>query len=207
VAKREKVDHVLENRFSEFDKRVFVLKIEYEKYFSGLTQIEPVKERDELRRIMRNFQKEFIPVTRQKYRLRMLRARFSQIELYWNRNLVMIERGTHPKMKFRADLHDKERRSMLAEMEQAQAEALRRKPRKPQVSQSQREDKAYRQVFDSYMKLRKKTGQSHDMSYDSVRATLSKQVRTIKSRYRCKTVKFKVSIEDGKAKVKAVPVR
>ena len=57
------------------------------------------------------------------------------------------------------------------------------------------------------MKLRKKTGQSNDMSYDSVRAALSKQVRTIKSRYRCKTVKFKVSIEDGKAKVKAVPVR
>ena len=45
------------------------------------------------------------------------------------------------------------------------------------------------------------------MSFESVRDVLQKQVRTIKSRYRCDAVKFRVTVEDGKAKVKAVPLK
>ena len=57
------------------------------------------------------------------------------------------------------------------------------------------------------MKARDKCGQASEMSYESVREVLSRQVRTIKSRYRCNSVKFKVTVEDGKAKVTAVPMR
>jgi len=206
VARREKIDRGLEGRLDEFDKRVFILKIEYEKYFSGISQIEPTKERDGIKRFLRALQREHITATRQKYRVRMSRARFSQLEMYWNRNLLKLERGTHPKSKFRANLHESERRKLAKEMDQQTQQA--QKPRAaPRLSTAEREDQAYRKVFDSYVKLRKKTGQSSDLQFDAVRDTLRRQVRTIKSRYRCKSVRFKVTIEDGKARVKAVPVR
>ena len=40
---------------SEFEKRLFVLKMEYEKHFSGIEQVEPLREREELKRMMREF--------------------------------------------------------------------------------------------------------------------------------------------------------
>ena len=59
--------------------------------------------------------------------------------------------------------------------------------------------------LDKYIEARGKCGQSVDISFDAVRDALKKQVRTIKSTYNCESVKFRVVVEDGKAKVKAVP--
>ncbi len=198
MAKRDKIDIVLNNRFEEFEKRLFVLKVEYDKYFSGIERVEPVRERDDLRRMLREMQQVVVTSTRQQHKLRSLRARFASMELFWQRNLVMIERGTHPKMKFRADLHDRSRGAPPAE-----GPRERRAPPSPE----ERERAAFQAVFDSYVEARKSCGQSADMSFESVRDVLQKQVRTIKSRYRCDAVKFRVTVEDGKAKVKAVPLK
>lgn len=198
MARRDKLDIALNNRLDEFEKRVFLLKMEYEKHFSGIEQVEPLRERDELRRMMREFQQMRVTSTRQKHRLRSLRARFTSMELYWQRNLLMIERGTHPKMKFRANLKDRER---------GLAPEATKVERKRRLTPQEREDKAYQAVYSKYMSARKNCGQNASMSYESVRDVLQKQVRTIKSRYRCKAVKFRVTVEDGKAKVKAVPLR
>ncbi len=201
MARREKVDRQLQNRLDEFEKRIFVLKLEYEKYFSGIEQVEPLRERDDLRRLLRELQQIPITNTAQKHKLRSLKARWSSMELYWQRNLLMIERGTHPKMKFRARLSE-ERRG-IADEQPAAARVARPKP----LTAEEREDKAYHAVFDKYLETRAKCGQSTDMKFESVRDVLQKQVRTIKSRYRCKAVKFKITVEDGKAKVKAVSLR
>lgn len=197
MARRERIDRQLEMRLDEFEKRIFVLKIEYEKYFSGLTPIEPLRDRDDLKRFLRELQREHISTTRQKHRLRTLRARFSTMEMYWQRNLIMVERGTHPKMKFRADAKERARATTGA--------AAPARPKR--LTDAEREDKAYRAVFDKYLEARDKCGQGKELAYESVREVLRKQVRTIKSRYRCKSVRFRVTVEDGKAKVKAVPVR
>ncbi len=198
MARRERIDRQFEMRLEEFEKRLFVLKIEYEKYFSGLTQIEPLRERDDLKRFLRELQREHITNTRQKHKLRTLRARSSTLEMYWQRNLLMVERGTHPKMKFRADAKERARQ---------QAPAAAAAPRPRRLTDEEKEDRAYQAVFDKYIEARSKCGQGSDLAYESVREVLRKQVRTIKSRYRCKSVRFRVTVEDGKAKVKAVPVR
>ena len=199
MARRDKIDRGLETKLEEFERRLFVLKIDYEKYFSGIERIEPMRERDDLKRYLRELTRLPITSTRQKHRLRSLRARYSSMELYWTRNLVQIERGTHRKMKFRANLSERNRKSTAAAPEAA--------PKARTPSPQDREDAAFRQVFDKYVTARRKCGQSDDMAFESIRDVLQKQVRTIKSRYRCKSVKFRVTVEDGKAKVKAVPLR
>ena len=200
MARRQKIDRGLAQKLDEFEKRLFVLKIDYEKYFSGLERFEPMRERDDLKRLLREITRMPVTATRQKHRLRSLRARFSSMELYWTRNLVQIERGTHPKMKFRANLADKRRKAI-----EESPKAVQEKPRR--MTAEEREDQAYRKVFDKYLTARRKCGQSDDLAYDSIKDVLRKQVRTIKSRYRCSSVKFRVTVEDGKAKVKAVPLR
>jgi hypothetical protein len=172
------------------------LKINYDKYFMGIELIEPMKERDDLGRFVRELTQVLIRSTAQKYRFRTLKARSVSLNQYIQRNMVQIERGTHPKMKFRANLAERRQGEMsdrLAERQEARA------------GKRNREDAAFRRVFDSYMNARESAGLSSDMSFESVQDRLRKQVREVKSRYQCKSVIFRVVSEDGKVKLKAIP--
>jgi hypothetical protein len=103
-------------------------------------------------------------------------------------------------MKFRADTRAKAREAEPESLSSEQIEVLRERQ-----ENLDREDRAYKLVYDKYIEARQKCGQSTDMSFDAVREALKKQVRTIKSTYQCEGVKFRIVVEEGKAKVKAVP--
>ena len=203
MAKKQKVDYSLNNRLEELERLIFVLKIQYEKYFSGIERIEPLKDREELKRIVRDLMITPITNTAQKHKFRMLKARFSSLDLYIQRNLYQIEKGTHPKMKFRASMSEKRQREMEIKREQRQE----KQRVKREFSEKQKEELAYRAVYDRLMDARRQTGQSTDISFDTIRDTLKKQSRQIKGKFGVEKVKFRVAVEDGKAKMKAVPVR
>jgi len=198
LARQGRADRQFKTELDELEQKLFILKINFDKYFTGLERREPYREREEMRRHVRELMKVHITNSNQRFRMQTLRARWSSLDQYINRNLVMIERGTHPKMKFRAAMKDRERE--FAQLEQA---ARVQRDRSKQV---RAEDAAMQQIFNKYVEARKTCGQSSSMSYDSVRDALRKQVRTMKSRYNCDSVKFRVTVENGKAKLKAVPV-
>jgi len=202
MARIEKADRSLSVQLDEVEQKMFVLKIDYEKYFSGLERIEPLRAREEVRRLMRDFQDEPITNSVQRFRYQTLKARFQSQELYWQRNLVLMERGTHPKMRFRADAKAKATASeLIPDLPAEQIEVLRQRH-----EAQEREERAYKLVYDRYLEARAKCGQGTDnISFDAVREALRKQVRQIKSTYQCEGVKFRVVVEDGKAKVKALP--
>lgn len=199
MARRIRIDRGFESRLDEFEQAIFQLKIEYDKYFNGFERIEPQADRDRARRTLLELELDCPNNTAQAHKLRSLKARFSAYELYWQRNLVQIERGTHPKFKFRAGLKERER---LAHEDAARKEAAARE----QQDRARREDKAWKTIFDSYLEARRSCGQSTEVPFEAVRDTLKKQVAAIKEKTGCKSVKFRVAVEDGKAKVKAIPV-
>lgn len=202
MARVQKVDRGLNAQLDEFDKRLFLLKIAYDKYFSGIEPIEPIRERDEMRRLLREILAMPVQNTRQAFRMQQLRARVATQELFWTRNLLQVERGTHPKQRFRAALREKARAeaSGVPTAVPSQAPSAR-------AERSDGDDAGFRAVYDAYVSSRGQCGQSTDLDYALVRDTLKKQVETLKARTQCTSVKFKVVIEEGKAKVKAVPVR
>lgn len=202
LAKVIKEDLTLRKRLEELDRRLTVLKIQYDKYFSGLERIEPLREREELRRMFRDLMTENISNSRQRFLFQNLRARYNTMEMYFTRNLVMIERGTHPKMQFRAAMRDRQKREA-----EARIASNRARQRNEEDDRRQREDRAYSQVFERYIAARKQCGQSTDLDFEAVKKTLKNQVRMIKSRYRCESVKFRITVEEGKARLKAIPKR
>jgi hypothetical protein len=199
MARRIRIDRGFESRLEEFEQEIFQLKIEYDKYFNGFERIEPAADRDRARRTLHELELDCPNNTAQAHKMRSLKARFSAYELYWQRNLVQIERGTHPKFKFRAAAKDRERQ---AHEETARKDAAAREAHE----RARREDKAWKAVFDSYLDARRSCGQSTEVPFEAVRDTLKKQVAAIKEKTGCKSVKFRVAVEDGKAKVKAIPV-
>lgn len=200
MARIERLDMGLGSRLDELEQKMFLLKIIYEKYFSGLERIEPVRERDEIRRMVREFTEDNIKNATQRFKFQGLKARFQIYELYWTRNLVMIERGVHPKMRFRADQKAAAKPSVVDLAAVEQARVLEERQQRMDA-----EERAYKVVYDKYIEARQKCGQSTALEFDGVREALRKQVRLIKSTYNVESVKFRVVIEEGKAKVKALP--
>jgi len=202
VARREKVDRVLLQKMAIIEQRMNMLKLAYEKYFAGTDPIEPLKDRDGLKRDMREIDRTQMNSTREKYRWRSVRARMSSLENYWQRNIVMIERGTHPKMKFRADNKERARGANTGNTASDRLEAQR------QVrARAEAEEANMRGVYDDYMKARKECGQQAEMNYREVRAALRNQAKSIQHKKSCKEVKFKVKVKGGKASITAIPVR
>lgn len=202
MARVEKVDRSVADRLDELEQRMFLLKIEYEKYFTGIERKEPLRDRMEIQRMLRDFIDEPIRSAQQRFRHQSLKSRFQSLELYWTRNLIQMERGTHSKLKFRADLKE-HRPAAGAAPETLSAE--QQQVLRERQEQLEREDRAYRLVFDKYMEARKQCGQAGEISYDAMRDALRNQVRQIKATYNVNSVKFRIVVENGKAKVKAVP--
>ena len=201
MARLQRIDRGLAGQLDSFETSIHQLKIAYEKYFNGIEKIEPVKEREDLRRSVRELDRTRHTNLVQRHRYQTLRARYISLDQYIQRNLFQIERGTHPRFRFRADLAARGR----AGAEPAQA------PEAPRVSDAERqrvaEEDTYRQVYERYIEARRACGQHDDLDFVRVRAAIHKQVREIQSRFKCSSVKFRVLVEDGKARIKAVPQR
>ncbi len=202
MARREKLDRALNVRLDELETAIFRLKVQYDKYFNGIDKLEPLRERDEVKHMIRSLLQDPIQSTIQRYRFRQLRARANIMDPLdpCSQLAELIERGTHPKFTFRANLKERQEREMRERMERTRDAARERADRQ------RREDAAFRQIFDKYTEARNRCGQS-DLEYESVRKALRQQVRNIKGRYKCQSVSFKVAIEDGKARLKAIPKR
>ncbi len=196
MARRGKIDRQLKLELEDLEQKIFLLKINYDKYFNGLESQEPTKDREHLRRIMREMTKVDITNSVQRYKFKSMQARFTSLEQYLTRNLLLIERGTHPKFKFRADLRDKRRN----ELDKA------RQRRRENLNAQKREEVAFRDTYHDFMAARKQCGQS-DLEFRKVRKALRAQVEAIKAEYKCSRVKLRVTVVDGKARVKAVPER
>ena len=62
-------------------------------------------------------------------------------------------------------------------------------------------------LFDDYMRARRAGGQNGSVNRAALEATLGKHREAIKAKYGVKDVRFKVVTENGRPKVKAVPVK
>jgi hypothetical protein len=202
VARKEKSDRILLAKMANIEQRMSLCKLGYEKYFAGTESIEPMKERESLKRDMRDIDRTTMTATREKYRWRSIKARMSSLENYWQRNLVMIERGTHPKMKFRADA---KQRAAGIDPHTSAADRLETQ-RQIRAREAEREG-SMREIFNDYVSARKKCGQDANMDYRQVRAALKNQAKTIQTKESCKDVKFKVKVKGGKASITAIPIR
>jgi hypothetical protein len=201
MASRAKVDRGLSSQLDELEQRMFLLKIQYEKYFSGTEKLEPSREREMVQRFVRDITEDpnAIKNPTQRHRFDGLKARLGSFEYYWTRQLRMLEQGTHPRQKFKQKIREQEKDELLRAEREKLARDRRRKG-------SDRDEDAYRSVYQQYMEVRGKCGQDVNVPFETVRQALEKQAGVLKSKYNCKSIRFKVVEEDGKARVKAIPV-
>lgn len=182
------------------EQRVTELSKLYENYFAGIERLEPLKKRErlvaELRRIVADGTQ---ANTQVQFRFNNLRARLATLESHWNRIVKALEEG---RLR-RGNIHAA---SPAPSLTTSGTVPIVQQAAAPPPQPSGLEDTTMRALYDKYAKSRASTGEA-PVSYDSMVASLKKQVPAVIERFKCKGVDFKVAQKDGKTIIKAVPIQ
>jgi len=172
------------------DIRIKQLKHEYEGYFIGNRKREPRMLRGEVQKIVSLYANLPIKNTGLRFKFNNLRARYFSFKRHWDMTVRKIEEGRYERHLFKADLKDRDR-------------AAGRPTKGGNAREAGDGD-----LFSAYVSAREACGQSaKGVTPDKLQALLAKQEAAIRTKYDCASVKFRVVVEDGKAKLKAAPVK
>lgn len=177
----------IQNLTSEIRK----LKIAYDQYFAGVERVEPLQQRDRVKKLVRKLTSIRRNNTAFKFRLNSVKQSLITYEQYWDRIARRIEEGTYERDKKKA-----QRRASGAheQVDEAKTQA-----------QGPGENEQLRTLHRAYLKARSQAGDSRPVPFDAFARSISKQSATIKTQYNCSSVAFRVAVKNGKAILKAVP--
>jgi hypothetical protein len=173
------------------DAKLKQLRNEYEQYFLGSRKREPHMLRLEVNRMVTHYANVRIQNTAQRFKYNNLRARYSSLKRHWDLTLRKIEEGRYERHLFKARIHENER---LARPDPPPAKAVRAA--------------GGADLFESYRSAREACGQGTEgLTQDKLQSLVARQEFQIREKFGCRSVQFRVVVEDGKAKLKARPVR
>lgn len=208
-----------------------ITKNEYEMYFMGIQRLPPIDKEREVKRQLRELTEGHISNTAQQFQLRVLRSRYNTMKVLWNRTCKQIEDGTYKKHRFMADKRSasevkakveeamaiKEQIRALSrgdEVEDAaatdQVPTINERPRaaaRPKPSRGGGHAAGSQELADEFAAVRKSLGLNGKVSSAALEARLRKHAEIVKERTGAKEVRFKVVAENGKPRVKAIPVK
>lgn len=182
MEKQESVDEDLK----VLDAKINQLKREYEQYFLGTRPREPVLLAGEVRKTMARLTNNPFQNTALKFKFSSCCSRYQAFNRQWQETLRKIEQGSYERHQFKAALHRRKR-----------PDSTRPGPRTDAGSLDQ--------VYEAYVEARRACGQEvENLTPARLDAVLKKQEQALRDRYGETTdVRFRVVVEDGRAKLKA----
>ena len=171
------------------DNRLKQLRLEYEQYFLGARKREPQLLRGDVQKIISYYANVPIRNTGHRFKFNNLRARFFAFKRHWDETQRRIEDGTYERHRFQAELHERERAAKSA-------------PRGSETAPETPND--LDRLFAAWVDARAATGQpTAGLTREKLKTQLEQQARSIRERFGAEDVRFRVVVEDGRAKLKA----
>lgn len=199
----------LDDDIGMIEGKLNTLRLDYDQYFIGNRPREPVMARAEVQKLFTVYSQMPIQNTALRFKFNSLTSRFFALKRQWDETLRKIEDGTYKRHLFKADLHARER--MEREKRRARtmpgatsgaAESAAEAPPLPSGPAAGEPD-----LFESYRNAMQSTGQDvSTLTREKLEQALAKQERALRAQLGCKSVRFRVVVEDGKARLKATPV-
>ncbi len=179
----------IEEDLQILDAKIKQLRLDYEQYFLGARPREPVQLRGEVQKLIALYSNVPIQNTAQRFKFSSLCSRYLILRRQWDLALRKIEDGTYERHVFKANLHE-------------------RAPREsPKPAAGAPPLPAGEDLFDAYVAACRSVGQeTAGLTRERLATTLEKQREALRSRHGVGDVRFRVVVEDGKAKLKATPV-
>jgi len=194
-----------EEKVRDFSLQLDRLKNLFDQYFLGFERIAPLTLRQDVERRMLQLKGELVLVqnTALRFQVNSLQAKFNSLRQYWDRTMKQIEDGTHKRDQFRLKLHMQQKALESSSSASPPQENL--PPTKPEPTQNKRLN-SLETLLNQYITAKKKCKEPvKGITYEVFAKTISKQSNALRKRYQCKSIRFKVVIENGKTKLKAKP--
>jgi hypothetical protein len=185
-------------KLSLVEKQVMQIKREYDLYFKGDARIPPLRLREKVQRVLDKMASEHIGNTQERFRLSALQNRFNAFARLWDRTMLQIEQGTYRPDIFKADLR---MGRSAGDGKEAEGSKGGRTGRVQLPADEDDIERKTRDLFKTFIEMRRVTGESVNLSYGSFKKSIDKNREVLKKRFGDK-YEFKIAIEDGKAKVK-----
>jgi hypothetical protein len=177
-------DLSVEEDLKLLEAKINQLKREYEQYFLGTRPRAPVVLAGEVRKIIAMLSNNAFANTALKFKFSSTCSRYQAYNRQWQETLRKIEQGTYERHRFKAHLHEKQ-------------------PTSPQAppSGARLDDPG---IYDAYVEARQACGQEvKHLSPEKLQAILRKQEKDLRTRFGDSDIRFRVVVENGKAKLKA----
>ena len=165
-------------------RKLMSLKLAYDQYFLGSRPREPVLLAGEVSKLVVTYSNQAIKNTAMRFKFNSIVSRYQAFKRQWTDTLRRIEAGTYSRHQFKAKLH--EHPAQPAE------------PAAPRPAQDRNE------IFEAFVEARQACGQSvADLTASKLDRLLDKQERELRKRFGDSQVRFKVVVENGRAKLTA----
>jgi hypothetical protein len=185
------------------DARVKQLRLDYEQYFLGSRPRVPSQLRGEVQKMIAYYANVPIQNTALRFRFNNLRARYFSFRRHWDETVRKIEDGSYERNVFKANLHEREREKLRSKRGGAGAAAAGGAPAVAEAAPAGEPPALFRE----YVEARQRCGLAGAVTPDQFERQLRTQETAIREKTGCQSVRFRVVVEDGKAKLKATPVR
>lgn len=214
MARIARKDIALQQEIEEAFQLMKVVDNEYELYFLGINARAPDERLRDLKRRMRKLRELRVNNTALRFKIRTMLARNNTLNMKWLRTMRQIEDGTYRRLKARVDRIDK-RNAHKAKRTKTKdiSKGIKKTLKRLDEDDGQREFRetlpaGSAKLWESYRTARGKTGEGIEgMNADRLRTRLQNTERVMRERYGASDVRFKVVVEAGKTKVKAIAVK
>jgi hypothetical protein len=173
-----------DRELDELERSIMLLKRDYEVFFTGSSKRPPMDAHNRVKKNIKIFQSlQGLPYA-QRFRYSSLVARFNTFSDLWNKQLRLKEEG-------RFGAH------------QAGTKLKSAAP-----TNSKENSKQFEKIYQDYLKSREMTGERRSkVDFDNFSSLLAKQRNALLQKFSCKDVTFYVTVENGRTKLKARPVK
>lgn len=176
----------IEEDLQILDAKIKQLRLDYEQYFLGGRPREPLQTRSEVSKLIALYSNVPIQNTALRFKFSSLCSRFLILRRQWDLTLRKIEEGTYERHVFKADLHARTSPKTMPGSASA-----------PPASH----------LYDAYVAACRSLGQdTNGLTRERLAAVLEKQRAALLTRHGVGDVRFRVVVEDGRAKLKATPI-
>ena len=203
--KKKGVEKTHKDLVAELEEDLERLRVSFEQYFLGIDKRPPLERRDHLQRALRNLQTKRIQHTVTRFQFQGLLGRFNILDSYWTRTSRRIEEGTYRRDVFRAKM--KAATPSAETLPPVEAAKETEPPPKLAASPLVSEERLQR-VYQDFIDARRFCGEPVEgLGFERLRAKLLAEAPKIADKAQVGRVDFQVVIRDGRAIVKAVPVK
>jgi hypothetical protein len=181
----------IEEELRMLDFKLGQLKRDYDQYFLGTRPREPVQLRGEVNKTVVELTNTAIKNTAARFKFTSICSRYQAFRRQWDEILRKIEAGTYERHRFKAKLHEQGGEDDAA-------------PPQAEAAPARGDD-----IYERYIDARTKCGESvKGLSREKLDGIIAKQRAQLVEKFGKEAqFRFRVEIEDGKARLKASRVK